>query len=410
MSPPIDLAVQERIAAWEYDLKPRNHVEQFLARQAASLSIDIERDDQVIAARTAYQARVGPEIEAAELEAQAIKIGQELLVQATDEWVARHRYAQSYDRAKGKNEPPLTPAELSVHRLQSTAQGCRWLIEKWGELIEILDEKLVWGPADERRAILFLGKTPDDEDNAEIRELRLASAVMTGIKPQHIASLTEENVGRPIPSREEAQDLVKAICRRKIERLEILASVREEIFGLDPERNRLRFAFDGSVVGKELRRQQSTRRREFMKTLETLTKMQKKPVGDEPDDGLWRVEGGLGRAGGGLGRAEGVSPLSESDHQTKGQRQLKARRKQALKARTMRIITGGEAMGRPTAAAASKRERGADAPRSPKDALRSPKASPDQRPASARREANPSEGNVSVWPRGPGRPERREGP
>ena len=336
LGPAFDLELKQRVAAWEHDLRPRNRIEQFLAKQVASISIEIERDERVAAVRTAYQARVGPEIEAREREDQAIRIGQELLYQASDEWLSRNRYPSAHDRARAKKGPTPVPAELGVHRLKSTAEGCRWLIERWVELMEIFDERLVWGPADELKAILLLGKTPDDEDNAEIRELRLASSVMTGIKPSHIAALTEENVGRPIPSREEASDLVKAICKRTIDRLQALASVRDELFRIDPDQDRLRFAFDGGDVGKELNRRLSTRRREFLKMLEALTKQQKKRVDDEADDGP------NGPMDDRFWRAMGESPLSKSDHRRKEQRQLKARRKEELKARSTRIINGGE--------------------------------------------------------------------
>ena len=181
-----------------------------------------------------------------------------------------------------------------MHRLKASAEGCRWLITKWVELDEIFDERLLWGPEDERLAILLLGKTPDLEDNAEIRELRLASSVMTGIKPQHVASLTEENVGRPVPSREQARDHVRVICRRNIDRLRALASVREETLRMDAELDRLRFAFDGTDDGKELERRQSTRRRELLKMIETLTKLQKQPLAtDDPTEQTEALPGKL---------------------------------------------------------------------------------------------------------------------
>jgi hypothetical protein len=184
--------------------------------------------------------------------------------------------------------------ELAVHLLESSAAGCRWMAGHWVDLSAILDERPAWRPADERKAIRLLGKSPDAEDDAEIRALRLAIKVLKQSPHPHIGPLmvppTEKTAGRPVPTKAEAKAKLQAICARVIERLRDLAARREAQATLpNAAEETLRHGFDESKEAKELRRRKSTAYREMLKALEMLMKLQKQPAieeSEEPSSGL----------------------------------------------------------------------------------------------------------------------------
>ncbi len=70
----------------------------------------------------------------------------------------------------------LDHPEAIVLRLESTAAGCRWLLDRWAELGARLDRGDTWPSAEKVKAIRLLGKQPLDmspsqwEDHLEIRE------------------------------------------------------------------------------------------------------------------------------------------------------------------------------------------------------------------------------------------------
>ncbi len=64
-------------------------------------------------------------------------------------------------RISGSEEvsDPVNPEKI-VNQLASTYTGCRWLLDRWAELRQILEEGLNWQPPDRFRAIRFLGRQP----------------------------------------------------------------------------------------------------------------------------------------------------------------------------------------------------------------------------------------------------------
>jgi hypothetical protein len=93
--------------------------------------------------------------------------------------------------------------------------------------------------------------------------------------PPHLGDkLTEEMLGRPVPTRDESADVLLQICEREANRLLELAATHEEA-----DADTLHLHFDGTAEGKELRRRQSSAHREMMRTLDALGKMQKSADG-----------------------------------------------------------------------------------------------------------------------------------
>lgn len=261
---------QERVQSWVRDLRPRNTVQACLAVYAAALSIRLEEYQRVEAAKTARFRRTAPEAERRKRLVEAAKLGQELVDPATNEWVRRDEAW----RLRNGPAPKFTPRapEIVVLLLEGTAEGCRWMAKTWSDLASILEDGQFWDPADQRKSVRLLGKEPGIEDNADIRRMELAF-VASGSKslPPHLGdTLTEEMLGRPVPTREESAEILLKICEREIRRLLELAANHEKA-----DSDTLHLHFDGTPEGKELRRRQTSAHRELMRTLDALGKMQK---------------------------------------------------------------------------------------------------------------------------------------
>jgi hypothetical protein len=157
-----------RVDAWTADLKPRSDVERFLVDRAAGASWQLDRVERAHVARLTaniLEATSGvPQIQA---DAEAAALGGRLFwddrgpmpsyphtpYSCTDE---KHFVS----RSSGPDDPN-NPAVVLLS-LESTAAGCAWLLDRWGELRSILEQGLPWQSPDKFRAIRLLGKQPMD--------------------------------------------------------------------------------------------------------------------------------------------------------------------------------------------------------------------------------------------------------
>src|SRR5262249_9593284 len=67
----------------------------------------------------------------------------------------------------GLSDDPDDPPRLLL-RLEATAEGCRWLLDRWAELGALLDRGLSWQSPDKLRAIRLLGRQPLDAADSEL--------------------------------------------------------------------------------------------------------------------------------------------------------------------------------------------------------------------------------------------------
>ena len=130
-------------------MKPRNPLELDLVRCAVRLSGEIDRAERVgtahLAHRVRMDARSGTDTVSAEELSKVHDLGSKLFFQA----------------AIGPGYPDSTaddyPAVI-VRRLEESAEGCRWLLARWAEILNVLDRKAAWRDPEIIRFVGLLGK------------------------------------------------------------------------------------------------------------------------------------------------------------------------------------------------------------------------------------------------------------
>ena len=142
--------VQERIRQWIDDLKPRNTVEQELAKQAACLTIDLERAQPIsvghMSRRVLLAARRRARKIAPQERQRLHELGSKLLYVRGPEPIQA-------DQSPGDDDPGLLVAEL-----EDTAAGCRWLLDRFAEYRRLLQSRTHWEEPTLLRFVRLLGK------------------------------------------------------------------------------------------------------------------------------------------------------------------------------------------------------------------------------------------------------------
>ena len=175
-------AFDARLKSWIADLQPTDDVERFLVTRAVQLSWQLERADRALAARAA-DARKAHEGRVDQLADEVTALGRRLF------WDPRG-HVDFYPHFEvtlgqpamvswsGQIDDPNDPARLLI-RLEATAMGCAWLLDRWGELRERLDEWGKWQPPDRFKAIRLLGRQPlEIWDDERVLSIYLASMPM----------------------------------------------------------------------------------------------------------------------------------------------------------------------------------------------------------------------------------------
>ncbi|HMF36784.1 MAG TPA: hypothetical protein VKF17_09095 [Isosphaeraceae bacterium] len=132
------------------DMQPRNVLERGLVCQAAWLSWEIERAARVGTAHLAHRVRMAARSRTDTVSARELKkvhdLGRRLFLSSAQ----GSNYAVGL---RGDDEPAVI-----VRRLEESAEGCRWLLERWAELLNILDRKASWTDPEMLRFIGLQGK------------------------------------------------------------------------------------------------------------------------------------------------------------------------------------------------------------------------------------------------------------
>jgi hypothetical protein len=303
-------ALQRRSEAWTADLAPRNDVEQYLVDRAVQVSWQLDRADRVEVARLASVIREAPEEEARRQQEEALVLGRRLFwdrrgpmelyphFPLRDQLLAERKPRTSFS---GLADDPDDPARL-VLQLESTAAGCGWLLDRWAELRELLEEDLLWQSVDRFKAIRLLGKQPmdaaDDPNvtviyqscwvlNPRVRELDAFEDVwnelLAGEANLFRQRLADRAVEEFLPAdQDEAKAKLLGIMGEVTDRLKSLARSHQERADADQAEETARLSFDDSKEGERLRRFQFACGRSLHKTLDTLLKLRRADEKQKP--------------------------------------------------------------------------------------------------------------------------------
>jgi hypothetical protein len=296
-------ALQQRIEAWTADLAPRNDVEQYLVDRAVQVSWQLDRADRADTARLTHIIRTATADETLRQGEEALALGARLFwdrrgplelyphYPLRDELLAERKPRVSFS---GIADDPDDPARL-VLRLESTAAGCRWLLDRWAELHELLEQDLLWQSPDRLKAIRLLGKQPmDAADDADVTAIYMACWVLDPrvkeidafddvwnellageanlfrrrLEGRHVEEFLPDDTGA-------AKALLLEIVGESTRRLEALSTAHRERAEADAGQQAARLSFDDSKEGERLRRFQTSCGRSLHKALDALLKIRR---------------------------------------------------------------------------------------------------------------------------------------
>jgi hypothetical protein len=266
-------SLQSRVEAWKEAIGPRGAAEDYLVERAARISWQLDRADGAIAARLADRIR---------------RHDREREAREAD--VVAHLARGLFQRARGPIG--LGPAWI-VHRLESTAAGCRWLLDRWGELRKPLEDGRNWTATDRLRAIHLMGRQPLDclEDD-RVMAIYLACGAMNPDGEHQFLDLCTELERderfrfidrvrdlRPFASSPSTPEAGKArlldFVAGAVTQLEAL--LRAHLDRQAPDRSGAldRLALDDAPDGELLRRDRDAHGRMLLQTVNTIIKVRK---------------------------------------------------------------------------------------------------------------------------------------
>ena len=133
--------LQQRIEAWTSDLQPQNEVEQFLVERSVQFSWQLERADRAELARLSSLIHCVPAAAASRQQEEAAALGRRLLSDRNATLEANLQSQLLNALVPGLKSQTVAPSvdvldhpEAIVLRLESTAAGCRWMLDRWSEL------------------------------------------------------------------------------------------------------------------------------------------------------------------------------------------------------------------------------------------------------------------------------------
>jgi hypothetical protein len=282
----------KRLDDWRGELKPRSQIEDYLLERAVQVSWQLDRVDRAQAARIAAAARSAALEQAAAEADEALVLGRRLIWDPRGPVVTYPQFEKSYGPSvraswSGNIEDPHEPARL-LNRLESSALGCAWLLDRWGELRDLLDGGLKWQSPDRFAAIRLLGKQPmDPVGDPQVRRIYMACWAMepeakhpfadvdtdlhADEKTRFLERLKDRRAWEEAPEGPEAgRAALAALVAEQVSRLEdILARHldRDAAAGVN------RREFDDSHAGELVRRYQLACNRTLVRVLQTYFKV-----------------------------------------------------------------------------------------------------------------------------------------
>jgi hypothetical protein len=288
---------ENQCESWKLSFRPRNPAEEFLIEGIVSLGCLTKRIDQAETARLNRRISYGVIEEAAKVGAQVIELGQKLFrdacgprslhledkVPAPEPDGELHRVS---DHGNAEDHPTLL-----VHCLTTTGSGCQWLLDRWAELRELLDQGLPWLAPDKLKAVRLLGQHPIDAcDSRDVARIYLASHVLLNEEGQPFQEILNELTPEERPRYEHylqmrgydrlapkdaaaARLMLREIVDRATEELEASACVFRELEEINLQYASHRLSWDDTPEGERLRRYGLTCKRARQRMFDLLLKI-----------------------------------------------------------------------------------------------------------------------------------------
>jgi hypothetical protein len=328
------LEFQERLMKWYSIHSPRNESEELQVRRNVALSFEIERASAARIER--WQSALKDAVPNQRLE--ACELGKRLFYNPGG---GTHLYGidDVGGRTSGDGKPgdPDDPNFLVI-KLESTSEGCHWLLEQWALLRDRLEPGCFWQAPDRLKAIRLVGRQPmDAAADPGIAQIFAACHAIhpDGRKPfddlqsDTVTAGTHMEVVYRIKQRwpdlfkpgqaEEARQFLLELVDEEVAR--ITASLAEH--EADPEAAsaslRDRLGFDLSPDGAAMRAYELRCTNALIRGMQTYQKMREKELNREedkpveprrvPDFSRWSRSVGAntgGFTGGNEGRREGT--------------------------------------------------------------------------------------------------------
>src|SRR5208337_109965 len=277
-------------------------IERDMVRQAARQSLAIERGElietQMLGASRRTQVR---------------ELGRRLLYIAGPEEVKVSRMPHWAD------DPGLL-----VSQLEESAEGCRWLLERWAEYRNLLDHKSKWEETELLRFIRLQGKNVvESVYDPALNSIFLAWDVLVQkfakqewhcfqeVKPRTDPAFNHRLLWREIAARPSDPDaawaVLYAVVSQHVGRLEELLARNEASEAAEDPDWAARAGLDCSPAFERHRRYQSAKTRELLRTLDTLRKMRNAEFGMR--------NGKAGMVEGGCRMADGKCQMADDECQ-----------------------------------------------------------------------------------------------
>ncbi len=289
------LAFQRRLEGWTAQLQPANPFEHDLVRQVATLSWRLDRADRAEDALIADALATVPGEEDKRRREEVEDLGRRLLPPPrVPNFVRRFGVLVDLDRLahRGPDDPDDPPRLLL--RLEATADGCRWLLDRWAELRQVVDAGTAWPPEQMVQAIRLLGKRPFDAvDDFQVLTIFVACFALDRSRTDPFAELWKTTTDREaIYYRQRLLDrrLSEARPRSKEHAREVLLGIVDEAVSLleeDERQNRRRereiaalrpemLLFDASPEAEWVRREQRKAERSILRITERFRKARRR--------------------------------------------------------------------------------------------------------------------------------------
>ena len=275
--------LQQRIEAWTSDLQPQNEVEQFLVERSVQFSWQLERADRAELARLSSLIHGVPAAAASRQQEEAAALGRRLLSGRNVTQEANFQSQILSLLVPGRKSQPAQSVDVLEHpeaivmRLESTAAGCRWMLDRWAELRAILDQGQNWQLEEKVKAIRLQGMRPSNCETGEWESrVRIFKELQS---PRSIAIFEREIAVQLDPQVPEGQAVAPSAFLKLVERmtarLETLAAEHRERAEAEAAQQVALLSFDPGNEGERLRRYQSSCSRSLFRSFDMLIKLRR---------------------------------------------------------------------------------------------------------------------------------------